>query len=267
MPLFLAKCVSVPLLLALISWAQQHWGNRRGGFLAGLPVGAGPISLFLALEQGLPYARAAAFGTLQGMIGFTVFAISFITCARYRPWFYCLAAGVAAWAALVTILNILQIPHWLAFVLAMMALALNAFYILKQPLEHAPPVTFPRWNIPVRAMMALALLLIVTMLADALGPAWSGTLGAFPVVWGTLCSFTLAQASRPAVIHMFAGGNRGMPGTIIFFAVIGWLPAWDSLPILYLLAIFIALIVSYISSKIDFNLFLPLLRRRLSTRI
>lgn len=250
MPFLIAKCIAVPLLLALVSWAQQRWGNRLGGFLAGLPISAGPISFFLALEQGVPYARLAAFGTLQSLIGFTGFAAGFIICARFRSWPACLAAALAAWFAAVALLHWAAIPDGAVFGLALLSLGSNAL-LVKASAEAVPAAAavMPRWNILVRAGAALGLLLVVTMTAHALDPAWSGILAGFPIVWSILCSFTYAQSGRAAVVQMLGGGNWGMIGTIAFFAVIGWLPA-GSLSLLYGAAILAALGAGFISSHI-----------------
>ena len=46
------KLLLVPCFLLLVSLAGRRWGAHVVGWLAGLPVVAGPILYFLALEQG-----------------------------------------------------------------------------------------------------------------------------------------------------------------------------------------------------------------------
>ena len=51
--LLLIKLLLTPLLMIAVSWAARRWGSGIGGFLAGLPLTSGPISIYLWVEQGL----------------------------------------------------------------------------------------------------------------------------------------------------------------------------------------------------------------------
>ena len=48
----LLKLVLVPGLIALVTLAGRRFGPRLGGRLNALPLVAGPVLFFLALEQG-----------------------------------------------------------------------------------------------------------------------------------------------------------------------------------------------------------------------
>ena len=52
MIIFLIKLIAAPLLLALATLAARRWGTVLGGILIGLPLISGPISVFLAIENG-----------------------------------------------------------------------------------------------------------------------------------------------------------------------------------------------------------------------
>src|SRR2546422_11343874 len=69
MTLLFAKLVLTPLLIAAVTLAGRRWGPAVGGWLAGLPLTSGPVSVFLALEQGPGFAARAAVGTLAGLGG------------------------------------------------------------------------------------------------------------------------------------------------------------------------------------------------------
>src|SRR5437660_633846 len=70
MTLLLAKLVLTPLLIAAVTLAGRRWGPGVGGWLAGLPLTSGPVSVFLLT------ATAAALGpTVSGVLSpFPVFA-------------------------------------------------------------------------------------------------------------------------------------------------------------------------------------------------
>ena len=47
------KLTIVPLLIAAITFAGHRWGPAVSGWLAGLPVVAGPVLFFIAIEPNL----------------------------------------------------------------------------------------------------------------------------------------------------------------------------------------------------------------------
>lgn len=66
MIIFLIKLIAAPLLLALATLAARRWGTVLGGILIGLPLISGPISVFLAIENGAGFAVETARGALAG---------------------------------------------------------------------------------------------------------------------------------------------------------------------------------------------------------
>ena len=57
--LWVFKIFAVPILVALATLAIRRWGAAIGGLLTGLPLMTGPISFFLAVDQGIDFAIAA----------------------------------------------------------------------------------------------------------------------------------------------------------------------------------------------------------------
>jgi hypothetical protein len=49
-----------------ISLSSRRWGSLIAGLLAGMPLTSGPISVYLAIEQGQRFAAHAAMGALSG---------------------------------------------------------------------------------------------------------------------------------------------------------------------------------------------------------
>jgi hypothetical protein len=71
------KLLLTPLLIALISLAEWRWGAKVGGVLVGLPLTSAPISLFIALDLGTPFASQLAIGVLMGLISQAIFCITY----------------------------------------------------------------------------------------------------------------------------------------------------------------------------------------------
>lgn len=73
MIIFFIKLIAAPLLLALATLAARRWGTVLGGILIGLPLISGPISVFLAIENGAGFAVETARGALAGTVALAVF--------------------------------------------------------------------------------------------------------------------------------------------------------------------------------------------------
>ena len=79
MSLLPLKLLVTPLLMWLVSIAARRWGSLVGGLIAGMPLTSGPISVYLALEQGAAFADQSAIGALVGigavMTSYAVYAL------------------------------------------------------------------------------------------------------------------------------------------------------------------------------------------------
>ena len=64
MDLVWIKLILTPLAITAIALAGRRWGPAVGGWIAGLPLTSGPVSLYLALEQGRTFAATAAVNPL-----------------------------------------------------------------------------------------------------------------------------------------------------------------------------------------------------------
>ena len=58
--MLLLKLILTPLLLGGVTLAGRKFGPTVSGWLVGLPLTSGPVSFFLALEQGTKFAARAA---------------------------------------------------------------------------------------------------------------------------------------------------------------------------------------------------------------
>lgn len=132
MIIFFIKLIAAPLLLALATLAARRWGTVLGGILIGLPLISGPISVFLAIENGAGFAVETARGALAGTVALAVFTCvyaavcpkgwlkaSFLSVALYvlASWIAAelpisaVTLAVAAAAAIILSLWIMPVPH------------------------------------------------------------------------------------------------------------------------------------------------------------
>jgi uncharacterized membrane protein (GlpM family) len=213
--LLAVKLTLAPTFVVCASLAARRFGPRVGGLIAGLPVVAGPILLVYALEHGRHFAAGAAAGTLLGLVSLTAFLVVYSRVAAHAAWTVSLLCGWATFALGTAIFSAVSVPVGVALAIAA-AGVLVGLAALPHPsaakVVHGPP---PRWDLPLRAACAAALVLTLAAVAGWLGPQLSGLLAPFPIIATVLAAFTHAQRGVDDVRRM----SRGMVTGFCAFAL------------------------------------------------
>lgn len=187
----------------------------------GLPLTSGPVAFFLAYDQGVHFAVGAAVGMLAGTISQVAFAVSYRHTAR-RGWVPAFLAGCLGFAALTVALSYLHAPVWLTFGLVLVALAAGYGLTFKAAAgpPTAKPAAAPRWDIPVRMLVATAVVVAITGLAPVLGPHLAGLLSPFPVFGAVLAIFTQHTHGPGGACGVLDGLLLGLLAPAVFFLVL-----------------------------------------------
>ena len=214
----LLKIIVVPALIISVTLAGRRWGPRVGGVFASLPLVAGPVLFFLAQEQGEGFAAEAARATLVSLIAVGASGLAYAWASLRAPWWASLAASWGSFVLLVLALH--RIP-WtpLAAFSAALASFILARALLPQTGEGAAPATRSAWDMPLRVISAVALVLVTTGLAPSLGPTLSGALTPFPVALAILMAFTHVQQGPHTTIRFLRGFFPGMWSFAVFCLV------------------------------------------------
>jgi hypothetical protein len=215
--LLAVKVLLAPGFVVGASLAARRLGPRVGGLIAGLPVVAGPIVLVYALAHGASFAAGAAAGTLLGLVSLIAFVVVYARLARRASWAVSMLAGWGAFALATAAFSVLSLPVGAALGLAAAGLfgGLGALpRAREEPRAHAAP---PRWDLPVRAACALALVLTLTAVAGWLGPQLSGLLAPFPIIATVLATFTHAQRGTDELLRLLRGMLSGFGAFALFF--------------------------------------------------
>ncbi len=213
--MLLLKLLLVPGLVAAVTLAVRRWGPAVGGWLAGLPVVAGPVLVFYAIEQGDAFAAQAAHATLAGLIATVAFAVAYARCSIRLPWYASVAAGWTAFAATVLALYGLQ-PALVPSLVSLVAATVLGRRALPRVAAAAEPVARPRGDLTIRLVATATLVLVLTGLAERLGATLSGLLDAFPVLTTIIAAFTHAQRGRAAAVAFLNGFLRAIVGFALF---------------------------------------------------
>jgi uncharacterized membrane protein YfcA len=248
--LILLKLTLVPALIAAVTLAGRRWGPAVAGWLSAFPVVAGPILLFMGLEQGPAFTATAAAGTLTAVLANLAFGIAYAHAAsRRHAWPVSLITGWAAYALVVAALSAnALLPMAYMAIVVLIALGTAPFLYPKSPVaSHASAPQRAKWDVWLRMLSGALLTGTVTHLALSIGPTLSGMLAMFPVMGSVLAAFTHRHEGATATIRLLKGMVLGYYAFSAFCIVLALtLPSWP-LASSFALALAIALSIQVIS--------------------
>jgi hypothetical protein len=227
--LFLLKIAITPLLVAGVSLAARWWGPTIGGILMGLPWFTGPTLFVLVQDKGVDFGVAACIGVELGVACVAVFILAYGLISRVAGWPLSLAGAMLAYAAsawigqspaLLAVLTRGGMPLWAASGLGLASLAVT-YALLPRP--RTPPAlqALPWWDIPMRMVATGALVTILLLLADIMGPQLSGILSTYPVILTVVGTFTHYRWGREAAWRVLRGLTLSLVAFVAFFLVVG----------------------------------------------
>ena len=220
LPSLLLKVVVTPALITAATLAGRRWGDRLSGWLVGLPLTSGPVVFFLALDQGARFATEAALAVLLGTISQAAFAVAYARVAVRSGWPAATAAGGVGFALATVGFQQISLPALPAFALVTASLILAALLMPRRKSQRPVAATPPRWDLPLRIVVATGLVLLLTGIAPAIGPHLSGLLSPFPVYAGVLAIFAHRQGGGSAANDVLTGLLFGLLSFGAFFVVI-----------------------------------------------
>lgn len=218
--LLLLKLMLAPGLVALATLVARHWGPAIGGIVVGFPLSAGPIFLFLALDQGHDFAERATVGILFGLVGVVAFALVYAAVARRTTWGPALLAAIVAFFVVSAGASLTGWGLLGAALAAYAALGL-AVFLIPRPFKAINRVPPPWWDLWFRMGAAALLTLAITAVAEHLGPTFSGIIATFPVVSTVVVTVTHHQMGSEAATAMLRGSVLSWFSFASFFLTIG----------------------------------------------
>lgn len=215
----LLRLALVPTAVWLASLAARRWGHTVSGYLGGLPLIGGPITLFLALDFGTEFAARSALFTLAVVLGQAAHLTAFAHTARRHGWALALLAGWTSFAA--TAIVVAQWPLTAAMAAALAAAGLAAAWRwLPMVRGEASLPAIPAIELRLRLLAALGLAALILGSAPIFGPAVSGILLSVPVTGSIMPPFTLAYYGPDAVARLVRGFVVGLSGFATFFLTV-----------------------------------------------
>lgn len=243
MTLLILKGTLTPVLIVVATLAARRWGPAVGGWVAGLPLTSGPVSVFLAAEQDSAFAAHAACGTLLGLIAVAVFCVAYARTAKGLAWAGPTILGLGLYLVVTWVVSLPSFSLGVSILLVLPLLGV-ALMALGAPPVVTPNVPAPRWDLPLRMVTATAIVLFITGAASSLGPKWSGLLSPFPVFACVMAVFSHQHGGAGAAHRLLHGVIVGSFAFAAFFVVVGLVVEHVNLVLAYILATSMALAVN-----------------------
>lgn len=246
-PSLLLKLIVTPVLIATATLVGRRWGHALSGWLVGLPLTSGPVVFFLALDQGRHFAAETALGIILGVASQAVFAVSYARLGPNAGWAIRLLAGTVAFAAVTAIFRAVRVPAIAEPILVVVALIVAIAVMPRGRRVESQPAPTPGGDLPLRVVVATALVIGLTTIAPYLGAYLSGLIVPFPLYAAILAVFAHRQAGLAAAIAVWRGLLFGLFSFLAFFTVLAAILVPGGIALGFVLAIGAAVVIQSIS--------------------
>lgn len=209
------KLVLTPAVMVAATLAGRRWGGAVSGWLIGLPLTSGPLVLVLALEHGNHFAARTATGSLSGAVAEAAFCVGWAFGGR-APLLVA-SLGFAAAAAAVHVLPLV------ALVILVPAALVVALRLLPPFPPRSEAARTPRWDLPVRVVVAVVAILSLSAAATTIGARLTGLLAVYPLYSAVLATFALRLEGRAAAVALLRGLLVGLFSFGAFYSLLAFL--------------------------------------------
>jgi hypothetical protein len=209
--LILKMAVTAAFLLAATVTAERA-GPLVGGLVATLPISAGPVYIFLALDHDAHFIAQSALASLVTNAVNVLFAVTYALLAQKRSLAVSLAGAFVVW--IVSSFAAKTIGWTLSLAIAFNAGVIALSLWVVHPLRHVRVTAVPaRWyDLLLRALMVAILVGVVVTLSFTIGPAASGSLAVFPIVLTSIIIILHRRIGGPATAAIMANAVIGLGG-------------------------------------------------------
>ena len=271
----LAKIAFTPLLLAACTFVAHRWGDAVGGWLLGLPITSGPISIFLFAEHGVGFAEKAARATLFGVVAAAVFCAVYAIVSPRMRWWQSLGVSYAVCLATAGAFSLMSLTLAESLVVAFAALLVLAVAVRASARIHVPegdgvgttetgtaahaderapeeheartPHMRPNAGLAARMFVAAVTVLALTAIAGLMGPRIGGLLAPLPVLAAVMVASSDRRGAKDQAQGLLHGAVVGSWGGVAFFATVALMLPLAGALVTYGLATAVALAVSAIA--------------------
>ncbi|KAA0078399.1 hypothetical protein [Tardiphaga sp. P9-11] len=190
----------------------ERSGPVIGALVATLPISAGPSYVFLAIDHDAAFIAQGALTSLPINAVTMFFGLTYIYLARRHNVVVSLGTAMVVWFGLAILVR--QFEWSLLGGLLANAVAFSICLPLMARFRHAKmPLITRRWyDILLRAALVSSLVGAVVTLSATIGPAGSGILALYPVVFTSLLLILHPRIGGLPTAAVMANGGWGLMG-------------------------------------------------------
>jgi len=208
----LSKMAVVAVFVVLAAVITERAGPLIGALIITLPISAGPAYVFLAIDHDAHFVAQSALASLVVNASTGAFALTYATLAQKRGVTFSLFLALGLWLA-IGLLS--RNEAWTVTGALVLNVILYSIYLTLG--RHFLSVAKPRVNrrgydVPLRAAMVACLVATTVAASHYIGPALTGLIAAFPVVFTSLIIILHPRIGGPATASVVAHGLPGLLG-------------------------------------------------------
>lgn len=224
--LLLSKVILSSIMVIGITVVAEKGKPRLAGVLMGFPLGAGLALLFLGIEQGVDFAANSALWSIPGVLAMLAFCLGYSVAGRFTSGNSITTIALCTLAGLLCyFLGAFALQKYLPNTTVARVIVLVVFipvfaYLLKckNKLTITRPAktkgsTFMLIN---RAAFASLIIIIITGIANSVGPSWSGLFATFPTAILPSTLILHRQHGSELVPIIFQETTFGMFAIVVF---------------------------------------------------
>jgi len=209
--LIVKMAITAGFVLAATITAERA-GPLVGALVATLPLGAGPVYVFLALDHDAHFIAASAVNSLAVNTVNAIFALVYALLAQKRPLAISVPVALLVWFVLAWIVHEI---HWtLLEALLVNVVVLGVCIPLARPLRHVrmPPFHAQWTDLAMRAALVALLVGITVTFSFQLGAGGSGILAVFPVILLSIMYILQRRVGGKPAAAVLANAPLGLVG-------------------------------------------------------
>jgi hypothetical protein len=206
------KMAVTALFVTAATIIAERLGAIVGALVATLPVSAGPIYLFLALDHDATFISASAVTSLALNAATAIFVTVYVLTAQRHSLWVSMSLAFSAWLSAALALGAVAWTAFPAFVFNVIIFSLCFFIVRPFCLVHMPTTTRPWYDFVLRAAMVALLVGAVVALSSRIGPTGSGVLAVFPIIYTSIMLILHRRVGGPATAAVLANAIPGLAG-------------------------------------------------------
>jgi len=206
------KMAVTALFVTAATIIAERLGATVGALVATLPVSAGPVYVFLALNHDSTFISSSAVASLALNSATAIYLTAYVLIAQRRSMWLSISLAFVMWLAAVLVLSPVQWAAWSASALNVIVFTACTFIVQPFCLVRIPRTTRPWYDFVLRAGLVASLVGVVVTLSFQIGPTGSGVLAVFPVIYTSIMLILHRRVGGPATAAVLANAVPALAG-------------------------------------------------------